>query len=122
MKLPSKPVVVHEQVWVKTNTLVDSGVVELVSVFNSVDGLETLQSCQGDAGGRWGYVYFSFGDWHKLCRLVFERLAPCIRVTLENDATVEVQATTADRPMAKLSFRAEAAEAVASALKDVLCC
>ena len=27
---------------------VDEGVAEIVSVLNSVDGLETLQSCQGD--------------------------------------------------------------------------
>lgn len=110
----------HEQVWVKVNAPVDAGVADVVSVLNSVHGIETLQSCQGDPGGRWGYVYFSLGDWHRLCEFVFEALAPRIRRALEDDVTVEVQATTADRPMAKLSFRAEAVDALASALKDVV--
>ena len=110
----------HEQVWVKVNASVDVGVAEIVSALSSVDEIETLQSCQGDPDGRWGYVYFSIGDWHKLCSFEFEKLAPRIREVLEDDATIEIQATTADRPMAKLNFRAEAAKAVASALKDVL--
>jgi hypothetical protein len=110
----------HEQTWVKVNAPVDVGVAQIVSALNSVEQIETLQSCQGERNGPWGYVYFSFGDWNTLCRLVFEKLAPRIREALADDATMEIQATTADRPMAKLSFRAEAAEAVASTLKEVL--
>jgi len=66
----------HEQVWVKVNAPVDAGVAESVSVLNGVDGLETLQSCQGDAGGKLGYVYFACGDWNRMCRFVFSGNRP----------------------------------------------
>ena len=110
----------HSQTWIKVNAPVDIGVAEIVSVLNSVEGLETLQSCQGELGERWGYVYFSIGDWRELCQFVFEKLAPRIREILEDDVTIDVQATTADRPLAKLGFRTEAAGSLASTLKEVL--
>jgi len=51
----------HEQVWVKVNGPVDAGVAQMVSALSSVNEIETLQSCQGDLQGQWGYVYFSLG-------------------------------------------------------------
>lgn len=110
----------HEQVWLKVNARVDSGVSEIVSLPNSVDGLETLQSCQGDPGGREGYVYFACGEWKSLCGLIFERIGPVLKQRADEDASLTVEATNADEPMAKLSFRAEATNVVASALKEVL--
>lgn len=110
----------HEQVWIKVNAPVDAGVAELVSVLNSVDGLETLQSCQGEAGGRDGYVYFACGDWRNMCELVFQKIGPALKSRADEDAKLVVEATSADAPMAKLSFKAEATGIVVSALKEVL--
>jgi hypothetical protein len=110
----------HNQIWVKVNAPVDAGVAELVAVLNSVEGLETLQSCQGDSGGRNGYVYFACGDWHRMCEFVFQTIGPKLKSCVDEDATLIVEATSADSPMAKLSFKAEAAAMVVSALKEVL--
>jgi hypothetical protein len=110
----------HEQTWIKVNAPVDAGVAELVRVLNSVEGLETLQSCQGDPGGRDGYVYFAFGDWRTLCQFVFQTIGPTLKSRLDEDATLTVEATSADSPMAKLSFKADGAATVVSALKEVL--
>jgi hypothetical protein len=110
----------HAQTWVKVNAPVDAGVAELVAILNSVDGLETLQSCQGDAGGRDGYVYFACGDWRKMCEFVFQRIGPTLKSRLDDDAKLVVEATSADSPMAKLSFKAEAMNVMVSALKEVL--
>jgi hypothetical protein len=110
----------HAQTWVKVNVPVDSGVAELVALLNSVDGLETLQSCQGDAGGRDGYVYFSYGDWRTMGELVFERIGPKLKDSLGEDAILTVNVTAADSPMVKLSFKAEAIGVIVSALKEVL--
>ena len=110
----------HTQTWVKVNAPVDAGVAELVSLLNSVDGLETLQSCQGDIGGRDGYVYFACGDWHKMCEFVFQKIGPALKSRLDDDAVLIVEATSADLPMAKLSFKAEAISVMVSALKEVL--
>jgi hypothetical protein len=65
-------------------------------------------------------VYFACGNWQKISRFVFERIGPAFKGKLDEDATLIVQATNADEPMAKLSFKAEATGMVVSALKDVL--
>ncbi|MBZ5510270.1 MAG: hypothetical protein LAN70_03790 [Acidobacteriia bacterium] len=111
----------HEQVWIKVNAPVDAGVAEIVSLLNSVGGLETLQSCEGDVGGRNGYVYFTCGGWREICQLVFQKVGPVLKSRLEEDVTLNVEATSADAPMAKLSFKAEATGMVVSALNEVLC-
>jgi hypothetical protein len=110
----------HEQVWVKVNAPVDAGVAEIVSVLNGVDGLETLQSCQGDAGGESGYVYFACGDWQKMCQLVFQRIGPTLKIKVDEDAKLTIDATSSEAPLAKLSFKAEATDIVVSALKEAL--
>jgi hypothetical protein len=110
----------HVQTWIKVNAPVDTGIAEMVSILNNVSDLETLQSCQGDPGGREAYVYFSCGNWSRLCELVFVRIGPVLKSRVDEDARLVVEATSAESPMAKLSFRAEAAETVASALKDAL--
>jgi hypothetical protein len=112
----------HEQVWLKVNAPVDAGVAEIVSVLNTVDGLETLQSCQGDPGERNGYVYFACGDWRKMCEFVFQKIGPTLKSKVDEDANLIVEATSADAPMAKLSFKAEATGIVVSALKEALRC
>ena len=110
----------HEQTWIKVNAPVDAGVAELVSILNTVDGLETLQSCQGDPGKKNGYVYFACGDWQKICEFVFGKIGPTLKNKVDEDAELTVEATSADTPMAKLSFKAEATGIVVSALKEAL--
>jgi len=110
----------HPQTWIKVNAPVDTGVAEIVSILNTVDGLETLQSCQGEPGDQEGYVYFALGNWKMLSEFVFERIGPVIKGRLDEDVRLMVEATNANEPMAKLSFRAEAADVVVSALKEVL--
>lgn len=110
----------HAQVWVKVNAPVDSGMAEIVEILNSVAGLETLQSCQGEPGEREAYVYFFCGDWKRVGRLVFEEIGPVIKQRADEDATLTVEATSSNLPMAKLSFRAEATSMVISALKEGL--
>jgi hypothetical protein len=110
----------HPQVWVKVNAPVDAGVADIVAMLNTVEGLETLQSCQGNPGESDGYVYFACGDWKRMSQFVFEQVGPELKRKLDDDATLIIEATSADEPMAKLSFRAEATDLVASTLKDVL--
>jgi hypothetical protein len=110
----------HEQTWIKVNAPVDVGVAEIVSILNTVDGLETLQSCQGDTGKKDGYVYFACGDWHQTCRFVFQKIGPTLKNKVDEDVKLTVEVTSADFPMAKLSFKAEATDIVVSALKEAL--
>jgi len=110
----------HEQVWVKVNAQTDKAVAEVVSLLNSVNGLETLQSCQGDPGGRDGYVYFFYGGWADLCRLVFAEIGPTLKGEFGEDVALTVEATDAALPIAKLRFKAEITDGLISALKRVL--
>jgi hypothetical protein len=109
----------HQQIWIKVNASVDEGIAEIVSVLNTVDGLETVQSCQGHPGEHDGYVYFFCGDWKRMSQFVFEQVGPKLKERLDEDATLRLEAT-GDSPMAKLSFKAEATGMVVSALKEVL--
>lgn len=108
----------HAQTWIKVNASIDARIAELVAVLNQVQGLETLQSCQGDAGERSGYVYFALDGWQNLCRFVFEDIAPRFKDYLGEDIRLEVVA--GERPMARMSFSAEAVPIVTSALKEAV--
>jgi hypothetical protein len=110
----------HPQTWVKVNTTVDVDVADIIATLNTVEGLETLQSCQGDVGREDGYVYFANGDWRRLGEFVFEKIGPRLKERVDEDASLKVDATTGDMPIAKLSFKAEATKLVASTLRDVL--
>lgn len=111
-------VAAHPQTWVKVNVPIDAKIAEMVSLLNRVEGLETLQSCQGDPGERQGYVYFALDGWQNLCRFVFESIAPRVKEYLGEDVKLEVIA--GERPMARMSFSAEAVPIVTSALKEVV--
>jgi hypothetical protein len=109
----------HPQTWVKVNAQVDASLSGIVLLLNSIDGLETLQSCQGEPGREKAYVYFAFGEWQNLCGFVFDKIAPSLRPFLGEDITLEVLAADG-KPFAKISFSAEAIPQVASALKEVV--
>lgn len=109
----------HPQTWVKVNAQVDVNLSEIIALLNSVTGIETLQSCQGDAGHEKAYIYFSFGEWQNLCRFVFEGMAPHLAQYLGEDVKLEVIAAD-EKPFAKMSFSAEAIPQVTSALKEVV--
>lgn len=101
------------------NTEVDAALVEAIAALNRVDGLQTLQSCQGDPGVRRGYIYFSLGEWQTLCRFVFNEIAPPLKNRLGEDIQLEVVAAEGS-PIAKLSFSAEVISELTSALKEVI--
>ena len=62
----------HPQSWVKVNAQVDKAIADLVRVLNNIPELETTESCQGYSGlQEQGYLYFYYGNWRKLCSLVF---------------------------------------------------
>src|ERR1700733_8971881 len=96
----------HEQVWVKVNAPVDAGIAEVVSLLNKIDGLETLQSCQGFPDEAPAYVYFRCGEWEEVCRFAFTRLAPALPQI--EDVSVSVEVFGGSTPTGKIRFSAEA--------------
>jgi hypothetical protein len=106
----------HCQVWVKTNSQVDAGMGEIVSLLNAIPSLQTVQSCQGERSGGPAYVYFYLGTWSRISRFVFRDLAPLMAVAGE-DVTVSVEVFGGGAPLGAIRFAAEATVFVASALR-----
>ena len=93
---------IHEQVWVKVNTEVDCGMAKIVTALTSIEGLRTLQSCEGRPGSE-AYIYFWYGTWEQTSRLVFDGLIP----ELEKggiSATGAVEVFNGSLPTAKIGF------------------
>jgi hypothetical protein len=110
----------HKQVFVKVNAEVDAGMATVVSTLNEVEGLQTVESCQGETGGKFAYVYFWFGDWASLSKFLFREVEPTLSDSLGADYRVSVEVFSGSRPTGKIEFSAEATGTVASALKQVV--
>jgi|TARA_R110000744_G_scaffold173848_1_gene292571 hypothetical protein len=106
----------HKQVWTKVNASVDEEIAEIVSLLSEIPGLQTIQSCEGEPGGRPAYVYFYYGDWSQIGRLAFDGLAPRLD-RAGDDVTISVEMFNGSAPMGRLRFEREATTAVASALR-----
>jgi hypothetical protein len=110
----------HEQIWVKVNAPVDRGIASIVSALNSIEGLRTLDSCEGIAGHKPAHVYFNYGDWRSLSAFMFEKIGPALWKEFGSEATVSVEIFNESEPLGKLSFEKEATRRVASLLTDLL--
>jgi hypothetical protein len=110
----------HEQVWVKANVPVDRGIANVVSILNRIDGLRTLDSCEGIAGKKPAHVYFNYGDWKQLGELMFGEIGPRLWSRFGSDAIVSLEIFNESEPMGKLSFDKEATDVVASILNESL--
>jgi hypothetical protein len=110
----------HKQVFVKVNAAVDAGMADVISALNEIDGLQTIESCEGERGKKSAYVYFWFGDWERVSRFVFCDIGPELSAGLGTDYRVSVEVFDGSRPTGKIEFSAEAAGFVASALTRVV--
>jgi hypothetical protein len=110
----------HEQVWIKVNAPVDRGIAQIVSILNRLDGLRTLDSCEGIPSQTPAHIYFNYGDWRKIGALMFERIGPALWGRLGSDAVVSLEIFNASEPMGKLSFDKEATNMVASLLDQLI--
>lgn len=110
---------IHRQDWVKVNVRVDKGIIGVISALSSFPSLETIESCQGDnKNGAW--VCFRFGSYwkHPYCDLVnfvLGYLAPHLRETVGDDASVRIQATPSGNIFGELFIRPGATSRVEAA-------
>lgn len=109
----------HRQTFVKVNAEVDAGIAAVVSALNEIEGLQTIESCEGERGRKPAYVYFWFGNWQQISTLMFCEVAPGLS-GVNSDFRVAVEVFNGSRPTGKIEFSAEAADIVASALKKVV--
>ena len=105
----------HREVPVKVNAWVDEGVVDLVSALSEIDGLVTIESCQGAEGMRPAFVIFRYGDWQQCGDLLFGQLLP--KMTPELRAMTALRIEGYDADTASGSIRIEP-----SAVSDLAVC
>ncbi|MCK9543754.1 MAG: hypothetical protein M0R03_17175 [Novosphingobium sp.] len=103
----------HKQVWIKVNSLVDEGIAEIVSLLNTIDGLMTIDSCEGQ--GDTAYIYFRFGNYQTICEFLFGELAPKLK-KYEEDVTLAIESSDIE-PIGKISFKKELTNALCSTLR-----
>lgn len=95
----------HKQVWIKVNAKVDRGISNIVALLNEIDGLITLDSCEGK--NKWSYVYFRYGTYQTICKLLFGRLAPALIKKYGEDVVLSAEVSSDLEPIGKIAFRKE---------------
>ena len=115
----------HVQTWVKVNAPVDQGIAEVVSILSEVEGLQTVESCQGEPvrdhldRDVLGFVFFYLGDWRTISEFAFGTIAPALGGI--GGATITVEMFGGSDPMGKLGVLAPEIPKLAAALRQAIC-
>lgn len=107
----------HREVPVKVNALVDEGIADLVKAMSEIDGLVTLESCQGDSGVRNAFVIFRFGDWKQSGELLFNQLLPAMSPDLRSAVSLQLQAYDTDTALGTISVEPAAIPELSAAIR-----
>jgi hypothetical protein len=86
----------HREIMVKVNAPVDEGVAPLVSALSAVEGLVTMESCQGEPSGRNAFVVFRLGSWRDCGKFLFDQLLPAMPDDLRAEISLRVDAFDSD--------------------------
>jgi len=112
----------HKQVWVRVNARVDQGVRRLVENLSLIPGLQTVESCQGSPElgfqGQ-GYVHFCYGDWRRLCSLVFSVFSPAFAQAFGGNVRLSVEACEVGQPLGMIEFDASLSEELAAVVRSI---
>ncbi len=114
---------VHEQIWVKVNAPVDSGIAGVVAALAEFDTLETVESCEGTEGTP-AWVCFRYGSywdrpWRPLAEFVLGTLGPALLDAVGDDAGVRIQCTPSGACFGEVTMRPGAALRVRAALSSI---
>ena len=114
----------HLQTWVKVNAPVDEGIAEVVSILSEVEGLQTVESCQGSPSRNHldqdvlGYVFFCLGDWRTISEFAFGTIAPALEGV--DGAMITVKIFGGGDPMAELGVLAPEIPKLVVALRQAI--
>jgi hypothetical protein len=110
----------HREVPVKVNAWVDEGVADLVSALSEIDGLITLESCQGDPGEREAFVIFRYGDWQQCGELLFGKILPAMSSDMRGAVSLKLQAYDNDTASGFVSIEPSAVPDFVECLRGIL--
>ena len=112
----------HQEIPVKVNAWVDAGIADLVSALSEIDGLVTLESCQGDAERRNAFVMFRFGSWRDCGELLFEQMLAVMDDDLRSEISLSLVGYDAKNCLGRISLPPEAVGSVARVVRSVRKC
>ncbi len=110
----------HRKVFVKVNACVDEEIADLVSALSEIEGLITLESCQGDTGTRDAFVIFRYGDWQKCGELLFGRVLPRMSRDLRADVSLRLQAHDTDTALGRITLEPSAVPVFTRCVRELL--
>ncbi len=110
----------HREVPVKVNAWVDEGIADLVSALSELDGLVTLESCQGDVGEREAFVIFQYGDWLQCGEFLFGKILPNMSPDLRVAVSLKLQAYDNDTASGFISIEPSAVPNFVDCIRGVL--
>lgn len=109
----------HREVPVKVNAWVDEGIADLVSALSEIDGLQTIESCQGEPAARNAFVIFRLGDWKDCGEFLFERILAAMGDDLRADVSLSLVGYDLGNCLGRISLPPEAVAQVASVVRSV---
>ena len=104
----------------KVNAWADEGIADLVSALSEIDGLVSLESCQGDVGGREAFVIFRLGNWKQCGELLFGEILPAMSPDLRAAVSLKLQAYDNDTASGSISIDPPAVPAFVACIRGVL--
>lgn len=112
----------HDQVWIKVNAPVDSGIAALITALSTFPKLQTIESCQGIDG--WAWVCFVYGKhwehpWEELAQFVLGFLGPKLAHELGDRVRVSLQVTEAGQIRAEMAVNAVTIPATVKVLNEL---
>lgn len=109
----------HREVPVKVNAWVDEGIADLVSALSEIEGLITLESCQGDEGERDAFLIFRYGDWQQCGHFLFGRLLPAMSPDMRAAVSLKLQAYDTDTASGFISIDPSAVPALVRCVREL---
>jgi hypothetical protein len=109
----------HNQVQVKVNAWVDEGIADLVAALSDIEGLVTLESCQGGETAGDAFVYFRLGGWQQSGEFLFEKLLAVLPPDLKAVTSLRLSAYDADVPLASITIEPCAVSALTGCIREL---
>jgi hypothetical protein len=110
----------HREVPVKVNAWVDMGIADLVTALSAIEGLVTLESCQGNPDGSDAFVVFRYGDWKQCGDLLFGRLLVAMSADLRAVVSLRLEAYDVDTARAWIVLDARAVSVFTRCVREAL--
>jgi len=110
----------HREVPVKVNAWADEGIADLVSALSELEGLITLESCQGDVGEREAFVIFQYGDWRQCGELLFGKILLAMSPDMRAAVSLKLQAYDNDTASGFISIDPSAVPDFVDCIRGVL--